>query len=126
MIKSYKDLEIWQESMEIVKKVYKITTQLPKEEIYGLISQLRRAAISVPSNIAEGQQRQHRNEFRQFLYQSLGSLAELETQLEIVKEIYQIRISKEVIEQMDLLGKKIRTLIKKLDSSNKPRVTNNK
>jgi four helix bundle protein len=123
MIKSYKDLEIWQESKEIVKKVYKITTQLPKEEIYGLTSQLRRAAISIASNIAEGHQRQHKKEFRQFLYHALGSLAELETQLEIVSDIYQIQISERILEQIDLLGKKIRKLIKKLDANDQRQAT---
>ena len=78
-IKSYKDLEIWQEGIELVGTVYKLTSTFPKDELYGLTSQMRRAAVSVPSNIAEGYARHHRPELRQFLYVSLGSLAELET-----------------------------------------------
>ena len=78
-IKSYKDLEIWQEGIQLVKSVYKLTREFPKEELYGLTSQMRRAAVSIPANIAEGYARHHRNECRQFLYIMLGSLAELET-----------------------------------------------
>lgn len=78
-IKSYKDLEIWQEGLRLVNVVYKLTSVFPKEETYGLTSQLRRAALSVPSNMAEGYARNHRAELRQFLYIALGSLAELET-----------------------------------------------
>ena len=78
-IRSYKDLEIWQEGIELVTTVYKLTNDFPKEELYGLTSQLRRAAVSVPANIAEGYARNHRAELRQFLYIALASLAELET-----------------------------------------------
>ena len=78
-IRSYKDLHIWQEGIALVDSVYRLTTSLPSGETYGLTSQMRRAAVSVPANIAEGYARKHKAELRQFLYIALGSLAELET-----------------------------------------------
>lgn len=86
-LKNHKDLNVWQESIEFVTKIYSITHQFPKEEIYGLTSQIRRAAVSVPSNIAEGAARKSKTEFKQFLYISLGSLSEVETQLIISKNL---------------------------------------
>ena len=86
-INSFKELRIWKIAIELVKKVYKISSKFPKDELYGLISQMRRSAISIPSNVAEGFRRQHNNEFKQFLYISLGSCAELETQTIIAKEL---------------------------------------
>ncbi|MFH1231412.1 MAG: four helix bundle protein [Planctomycetota bacterium] len=86
-VKSYKDLLIWQKGIDLVKDIYNLTKKFPKSEQYGLIDQIHRSAISVPSNIAEGQARQHSKEFIQFLYISLGSLAELDTQFIISKEL---------------------------------------
>jgi four helix bundle protein len=86
-IRSYEDLHIWKRAIALAKKIYEKTRKFPREELYGLSSQLRRAAVSVPSNMAEGQARQHTKEFIQFLYQALGSLAEMDTQLIIAKEI---------------------------------------
>ncbi|WP_457636416.1 four helix bundle protein [Persephonella sp.] len=83
----HKDLEVWKESIELVKLIYTITEEFPKSELYGLTSQLRRSAISVPSNIAEGCARNSDKELIQFLYISLASLAELETQIVIAKEL---------------------------------------
>jgi four helix bundle protein len=85
--RSYRDLEVWKLSIEFVKKVYQVTHNFPAAEKFGLINQIRRAAVSIPSNIAEGQGRNSTKEFKQFLAISLGSLAELETQLIIAKEI---------------------------------------
>jgi len=82
-ITSHKDLKVWQESMTLVTQIYKISEDFPKHEIYGLSSQIRRAAVSIPSNIAEGAGRKGENEFTRFLYIALGSLSEVETQLEI-------------------------------------------
>ncbi|MFI4861552.1 MAG: four helix bundle protein [Phycisphaerales bacterium JB063] len=79
--KAYRKLEVWQLGMDIVDVIYKLTRQLPDDERYGLVSQMRRAAISIPSNIAEGYGRHHRPEYIQHLYISRGSLMELETQL---------------------------------------------
>ncbi len=81
MIRSYRDLEVWKKAMDLVIECYQMTKLFPKNEIYGLTSQLRRAAVSVPSNIAEGNQRQHSREFLQHLSIAYGSLAELETQV---------------------------------------------
>ncbi len=81
MSNSYKDLVAWRKAMELVTEIYKATQKFPKEELYGITSQLRRAAVSVPSNIAEGQARLSAKDFRKFLSQARGSLVEIETQL---------------------------------------------
>jgi four helix bundle protein len=86
-IKHFKELKVWQKGIEIVKDIYEITKHFPKEEMYGLTSQMRRSAISIPSNIAEGFKRYHTKEYKQFLYIALGSIAELETQIVITKEV---------------------------------------
>ena len=80
-VKDYKDLKVWQKGIEITDKVYSVTDRFPKSELYGLAAQMRRASVSIPSNIAEGFARHHSGEYRQFLYISLGSCAELDTQL---------------------------------------------
>jgi four helix bundle protein len=77
----YKDLQIWQKGMRLTKEIYRLTARFPTEERYGLASQMRRAAVSIPSNIAEGQARRGTKEFVQFLSLASGSLAELDTQL---------------------------------------------
>ena len=87
MSKSYQDLVAWQKAMDLVADVYRFTSGFPREETYGLTSQLRRAAISVPSNIAEGQGRHGNGEFKRFLRLSLGSLMELETQVMIAERL---------------------------------------
>ena len=116
MIKSYKDLDVWKRSIGFVKRVYQITQRFPKEELYGLTSQIRRSAVSIPSNIAEGRNRQHTNEFVQFLYIALGSCAECETQIVIVFELGYMdeRNIKELLEELDQIGKMIRGLIRSL------------
>lgn len=85
--RSYRDLRVWKEAVGLVKDIYQATAQFPATETYGLTSQIRKAAVSIPSNIAEGQGRNSSGEFRQFLGVSLGSIAEVETQLIISKEI---------------------------------------
>lgn len=87
-LKSYKELTVWQRSIELVKETYKLTNEFPKSEVYGLAIQMRRAAVSIPSNIAEGYLRKNRKEFLQFLRIAYGSSAELETQLIIAKDLY--------------------------------------
>jgi len=82
-IKTYRDLNIWKVGIELVKDIYKSTEKFPKQEMYGIVSQMRRSAISIPSNVAEGFKRYHNKEYRQFLYVTLGSCAELETQVTI-------------------------------------------
>lgn len=81
MARTYKDLVAWQKSMELVTELYRVTQRFPKEEIYGLRAQVRRAAVSVPSNIAEGQARYSHMDFQRFLRQAKGSLVEVETQM---------------------------------------------
>jgi four helix bundle protein len=80
-IHSFRDLVVWQQAMELVTEIYKVSQKFPKEEVFGLTSQIRRAAVSIPSNIAEGRGKSSRGEFQQFLYHARGSLAEVETQL---------------------------------------------
>lgn len=89
--KHYKDLIVWQRGMALAKMVYKLSLQFPAEERYGLTSQVRRAAVSVPSNIAEGQARHTTKEFVLFLSHAQGSLAELETQLLLSAELGYVR-----------------------------------
>lgn len=88
MLQSYKELIVWQRSMELVKEIYKITDQFPHSELYGLTSQMRKAVISIPSNIAEGYKRRGLGEYIQFLSIAEASAAELETQILIAKDIY--------------------------------------
>ncbi|MEW6388799.1 MAG: four helix bundle protein [Thermodesulfobacteriota bacterium] len=80
-VQSYRDLVAWKKAVELVTDIYRLTQGFPKEEMFGLISQLRRAAVSIPSNIAEGHARTSRKEFQHFLSNARGSVAELETQL---------------------------------------------
>ena len=86
-IASFKDLRVWFEGIDLVGEIYAICTKLPKEELYGLASQMKRASVSVPSNIAEGHSRNHRAEYRQSVYIAIGSLAELETQCCIAENL---------------------------------------
>ena len=86
-VQSYRDLIVWQKAMEMTAEVYKIVKKLPKEETYSLSDQMRRAAVSIPSNIAEGQARNSRKEFINFLSIAKGSKAELETQLHLCVKI---------------------------------------
>ncbi len=84
---SHRDLIVWQKSMQLVSIVYSFSKEFPADERYGLTSQIRRSAVSIPSNIAEGRSRSSRKDFAQFLHISLGSVAELETQIEIAKDL---------------------------------------
>lgn len=90
-LKSYKDLEVWKVSMDFVIDIYRITSTFPTSEKFGLTNQIRRSAVSIPSNIAEGAGRRNTREFIQFLYISNGSLSELETQLEIAFRLNYIK-----------------------------------
>ena len=117
---SYKDLIVWQKSIELVKIVYALTKQLPKEEVYGLTSQMRRCAVSIPSNIAEGQKRNSISEYVQFLYIANYSAAELETQLIITREVYSNIDTLQCQELLQEVQKMTSTLIGKL----KPKTSN--
>ncbi len=115
-MKTHKDLDVWRRSIDLVASVYKTTSLFPKEELYGLTSQIRRAAVSIPSNIAEGAARNHVNEFRQFLYIALGSGAELETQLIIAKMLGFISDEKSqaLINELNSISRMLQGLIKSI------------
>ena len=111
MVKSYRDLEVWQLGLDLVETVYRCTAEFPKSEIFGLTAQMRRAAVSIPSNIAEGQARSSSKEFLHFLSIALGSLAELATQLELANRLGYLDARSEVARaQIELLGKKLHCL----------------
>lgn len=115
-INSYKDLIVWQKAMELVVSVYSLTETFPKTELYCLTPQMRRCAVSIPSNIAEGCRRRTRKDYRQFLVIAFGSGAELETQIEIAKRLSYgkatdyIKIDKLLDEVMRMLNKLISNL----------------
>lgn len=115
-IKNFKDLKIWQEAVELVEEIYKITKEFPKREFFGIVNQVRRSAISVPSNIAEGFMRYHNKEFKQFLFIALASSAEVETQLIISGKLNYIKEPKlnKLLEKIDKLNRMVMTLIKRL------------
>jgi len=111
-VKSYKDLIVWQKSLDLADRVYDVTESFPSREMYGLTNQLRRAAVSIPSNIAEGQARQSTPEFRRFLSIAKGSLAEVETQLHIA--IRRNYVSKEDFQKILLLANEISKMLASL------------
>ena len=117
-IKSFKDLEIWKKGIKLVEDVYAVTKTFPKEEIYGLTSQLRRSAVSIPSNISEGFARFHDKEYKKFLYVSLGSCAELTTQIIIASRLKYIDKTKAdtFLYNIDEISKMTMGLIKKLNA----------
>jgi four helix bundle protein len=112
----YRDLKVWQAAMQLAEDVYRLTAQFPKHETYGLASQLQRSAVSLPSNIAEGQGRNSRKEFHHFLGIALGSLAELETQLILAQHLDYLteeQIST-ALQNADEIGKMLKGLQKSL------------
>jgi four helix bundle protein len=116
-MRDFRKLTIWQEGINIVKMTYSLSKLLPKEEIYGLKSQVERAAVSIPSNIAEGCSRSSEADLNRFLEYSLGSSFELETQLIVIKEIYNFNAAHtdELITQNNNLQKMIHSFISKLN-----------
>ncbi len=115
----HKKLIVWQEGVTFVKLIYKITSAFPKEEQFGLTSQLRRASVSVPVNIAEGAARNSKKEMRQFLYVADGSLSEVDTLLVIAIDLKYIteNDAKICIEKMDKLNALLKGLIRSINSS---------
>jgi four helix bundle protein len=113
MGQSYQDLVVWNKAMELVMEIYRLTQNFPKEEIFGLMSQLRRSAVSIPSNIAEGQGRLSRGEFRVFLGNARGSLSELETQILISQKLEYLKESDAVglMEMASEIGRILNGLI---------------
>ncbi len=117
---SYRELVVWQKAMELTVEIYRLARMLPKEEMYALADQMRRAAVSIPSNIAEGQDRNSKKEFSNYLYIARGSRAELETQLNICLKVGYLKES-DVRQAMELLmavGKMLTALIQKLKTDN--------
>lgn len=114
---SYCDLSVWQKAMELTDEVYRLVRLLPKEEVYSLSDQIRRSAVSIPSNIAEGRGRQTDSEFRHFLYIAKGSCYELETQLLIsVRQDYMTEEEvKTALSLSDEVSRMLTNLIKALD-----------
>ncbi|PKN75795.1 MAG: four helix bundle protein [Candidatus Cloacimonetes bacterium HGW-Cloacimonetes-2] len=114
---TYRDLDVWKLSLHFVSDVYKLTANFPKHEVYGLSSQLQRAAVSIPSNIAEGSGRKSTKEFVQFLYIAKGSLLEIETQLEIAKILNYIEEIGVNLETIKRLRSMLNGLINKLENN---------
>ena len=114
MVKNYEDLDVWLQAMELVTMIYQQTKRFPKEELYGLTSQIRRAAVSIPSNIAEGQGRETTKDFVHFLVIARGSLNEVKTQLEIARRLEYTDRSPTTIDQVDTVGRLLNGLIRAL------------
>jgi len=113
-MKTHKDLDVWKKSVDFVTIIYKETQSFPKEEIYGLTNQIRRSAVSISSNIAEGAARNSDKEFIHFLYIALGSLMELDTQLIIARNLIYINEEDfiQLISKLEEIGKMLNGLIK--------------
>ena len=107
-VKTHRDLDVWKLSMDFIVDLYRITALFPGHEKFGLIPQMRRASVSICSNIAEGAARNHPKEFVQFLYMSLGSVSELETQLEIS---FQLGYLKNIDQEKEVLNRIRRMLV---------------
>jgi four helix bundle protein len=127
-MQTFKDLVVWQEAMKLVKTIYLETQKFPKEELYGLTSQIRRAAVSIPANIAEGYGREHRKEYLQFLAIANGSLTELETHLLIAEMINVMTKEKmeAVMSQLHSVGRLLTALRKALTPTPIPQTLNPK
>ena len=113
-LNSYRDLIVWQKAMELVKKTYSVIALLPKEEKYALADQMRRSVVSIPSNIAEGYERNSSKEYIHFLHIANGSKAELITQLEICQMLGYVENVTSIIALCDEIGKMIHSIIKKI------------
>jgi four helix bundle protein len=118
-IVSHKDLVVWQKSVALACKVYAASRQLPRDERFGLQSQLRQAAASIPCNIAEGSARRSRAEFLEFLYVARGSLAELETQYTIINRLALLDAAGSTLEEISHVGRLLNGLIRSLISSSR-------
>ncbi len=113
-MKTHKDLDVWKKSVLLVTSIYEVTKAFPKDEIYGITNQIRRSAVSIPSNIAEGSARQGDKELAHFLYISLGSLSELETQLIIANNLKYLTLNdyEMTIDRLEEIRKMLLGLIK--------------
>jgi len=115
-LSSYRELKVWQHGIELTEQIYRATAEFPKHELYGLTSQMRRAAVSIPSNIAEGHSRESTKEYLHHLSFVLGSLAELETQITIAERLGYLpaRGAGSLTERCDHLGRMLRNLQRSL------------
>lgn len=111
-MRDHKELEVWKISVDLVSEIYGITATFPKEEMYGLTNQIRRSAVSIPSNIAEGAARQTTKEFMQFLYIALGSAAELETQITIAENLRYLKAAAPFLAHLVSIRKMLHGLIR--------------
>jgi four helix bundle protein len=111
-VKSYRDLEVWQKGVVLTKNIYQATGGFPAEEKFGLVSQMRRAAVSIPSNIAEGHARSSTAEFQRYIMIAMGSVAELETQIIISVDLgfLSATVRSNLLEQLDDIGRMLRGL----------------
>ncbi len=119
-INSHRDLVVWQRAMDLVVRVYDVTRDWPKDELYGLTSQARRSAVSVPANIAEGYGREALGAYINFLRMAQGSLKELETHIEVASRVRILEddVLKSLLSDAESVGKLLRALIRKLEESN--------
>ena len=117
-VKSYRDLRVWQNAMEIAEDVYRITRGFPKEEMFAMVTQMRRAAASIAANIAEGYGRDSSRSYAHFLRVSQGSLKELETHLLLSARVQltSMELASPILEKCDVLGRMLRALIRNIDS----------
>ena len=115
----YRDLKVWRLAMELAEDAYKICAEFPKHEVYGLTSQLQRAAVSIPSNIAEGQARNSNKEFNHFLGIARGSLAELETQIMLAQRLNYLTEEKlnPALDKAEEIGKMLKGLQKTISTN---------
>jgi four helix bundle protein len=115
-ISSYRDLKVWQEAMLIAERVYRLTAGFPREEVYGMTSQIRRAAVSIAANVAEGHGREHGGSFMQLLRMAQGSLKELETHLLLAVQVELAKSDEAgpILQQCDELGRMLRSLIRSI------------
>lgn len=109
MAQSFRDLQVWQRAMQLAIAIYRLTQDFPREELYGLTAQIRRSAVSIPSNIAEGQGRQSAGEFRHFLAIARGSNCEVQTQLEIARAL---KLGKpKLLDEAEALSNEVRKML---------------
>jgi four helix bundle protein len=118
-IESYQDLRVWQEAMDLCETCYRLTGNLPRDEVYGLSSQIRRAVVSIPANIAEGYGRNSKGAYSQFLRIAQGSLKELETHILLTQRLglADVEATKPLLASCDALGRMLWSLISSVDRS---------
>ena len=119
-MQDFKELKIWKYAFELNKQIYQLTSRFPREEIYGLTSQLRRASVSISSNIAEGCGKRTSKDFINFLYNAMGSYKEVENQLLIALELNYLdsKITKNILEKFNVFGKMLTNFIKYISTQN--------